>query len=611
MTDPQEGQRIILLVEDEPLIAAAEERVLLKHGFQVLTASSGERAIQTVRDNGNIDLILMDTDLGDGMDGTEAAKIITAERDIPVIFLSNNTQGDVVEETGEVSSYGYVVKDSGNAVLIASVKMALRLHDAHRELKKREQALKESRQHLAVAFNSSPIGISLTRLSDGLFFDVNEALLHSLGYERDEIIGNNPISIGIWADSENRARMVAALANPAGIQDFETTFRTKTGELREALVTAKVVDVAHEQYILGQIRDITERRRAEEKARSSEERLRGLFETSKDSILIINQETGQVLGANPAACSLYGYSSGEFLALKIADLSAEPEKAEAAVGRSPSDIPSRLHQRKDGSLFPVEVSESFFREGALRLKAAFVRDVTARRKTEEELFMANFGIKSSISAVGFADLDGRVTFVNDSFLRLWGYDRADEVVGQHITESATLGAQGAAEAARSGGVYVGEGRGKRKDGSSFPVQVAVSLVKNDEGRPICTMASFIDITEQKQAEEKLYTSQVQALGCHGACQNRLLGSRPDNHGIRLQRCLLCLIWHDRRARRRLPDGERGVCPTIFRPRGRACIRRGKGTAPGKQGRTGSPIPSRNTVLSAGTARCATLSPVCT
>ena len=171
--------------------------------------------------------------------------------------------------------------------------------------------------------------------------------------------------------------------------------------------------------------------------------------------------------------------------------------------------------------------------------------------------MANFGIKSSISAVGFADLDGRVTFVNDSFLRLWGYDRADEVVGQHITESATLGAQGAAEAARSGGVYVGEGRGKRKDGSSFPVQVAVSLVKNDEGRPICTMASFIDITEQKQAEEKLYTSST--LGCHGACQNRLLGSRPDNHGIRLQRCLLCLIWHDRRARaagwreRSMPD----------------------------------------------------------
>ena len=84
------------------------------------------------------------------------------------------------------------------------------------------------------------------------------------------------------------------------------------------------------------------------------------------------------------------------------------------------------------------------------------------------------------------------------------------MVGRHITEFATLGERGAAaKAVRSGGVYVGEGSGKRKNGSFFPMQVAVNPVKNDEGEPICTMASFIDTTEQKRAEEKLHAGQLQ------------------------------------------------------------------------------------------------------
>ena len=159
MTDLQDRQKTILLVEDEAVIAMAETRVLQKHGFQVLTASSGESAIEVVKNTGNIDLILMDINLGNGMDGTEAAEIIVAERDIPVIFLSNNTQREVVEKTDRVTSYGYVVKASGKAVLITSVNMAFRLHEAHLELKKREEALKESEERFATVFRLGPIGL--------------------------------------------------------------------------------------------------------------------------------------------------------------------------------------------------------------------------------------------------------------------------------------------------------------------------------------------------------------------------------------------------------------------------------------------------------------------
>ena len=104
-------------------------------------------------------------------------------------------------------------------------------------------------------------------------------------------------------------------------------------------------------------------------------------------------------------------------------------------------MPLRLHRKKDGTVFPVEISGGYFAEGDLRLHTAFIRDITDRKKVEEELLIASFGIKSSISAIRFADLDGRVTSVNDSFIRLWGYEGAHEVLGRHISELAMLGTE--------------------------------------------------------------------------------------------------------------------------------------------------------------------------
>ena len=260
-------------------------------------------------------------------------------------------------------------------------------------------------------------------------------------------------------------------------------------------------------------REIEEHKRTVEKLRSSEARFRNLFETSRDPILLLKQETGQILEANPAACQLYGYSQEELLALRATDISAEPEKTRAAVLQYVPHVPLRLHRRKDGTVFPVEITGGSFTEAGLRLYTAFIRDITERRKNEEQLLVANFGIQSAISAVGFADTKGTVTFVNDSFLRLWGYDRADEVLGRHISEFAMAGMdeEGIKEAL-SGAGHIGEGLARRKDGSPFDAQVTVSIVRTDEGDPLCIMASFIDITERKRAEADLRTGKLSSRG---------------------------------------------------------------------------------------------------
>lgn len=128
--------KTILLVEDEDLLVILQTEWLERLGFNVITVSSGEKAIEVTQTTPGIDLILMDINLGPGMDGLEAASTILKDHDIPVVFLSSHEGEEIVKRTREIASYGYVVKDGDMTALDASVKTALKLHEAHRVVKK-------------------------------------------------------------------------------------------------------------------------------------------------------------------------------------------------------------------------------------------------------------------------------------------------------------------------------------------------------------------------------------------------------------------------------------------------------------------------------------------
>ena len=123
------------------------------------------------------------------------------------------------------------------------------------------------------SFAPAPVGTSITRLSDGQFADINDAFLGLFGFTREELIGHNPLEMGMWANPEDRARMVEILQEQGRIQDFETQFRRKSGKIRDVLISAEVIEVAGQQYILGLTHDITERKRAKEEKEKLEAQL--------------------------------------------------------------------------------------------------------------------------------------------------------------------------------------------------------------------------------------------------------------------------------------------------------------------------------------------------
>ena len=121
----------------------------------------------------------------------------------------------------------------------------------------------------------------------------------------------------------------------------------------------------------------------------------------------------------------------------------------------------------------------------------------------------NSAIESSINAIAIADLHGTLTYVNPSFLRLWGYEDAQEVLGKQNVEfwQHKEKAKDVVKALYDEGTWIGELSAKRKDSSLFDVQLSASIVKNENDEPICMMASFLDITERKKAEEELKGSE--------------------------------------------------------------------------------------------------------
>jgi putative two-component system response regulator len=137
----EDKKKTILLVEDEAIIAMTERMALEKYGYAIIVANRGEKAIEIIKTNKEIDLVLMDNDLGEGLDGPETATTILQLRVLPIVFLSSHTDIEIVEKIEKITSYGYVVKDSGITILDASIKMAFKLFEAKAEVRKKNDEL--------------------------------------------------------------------------------------------------------------------------------------------------------------------------------------------------------------------------------------------------------------------------------------------------------------------------------------------------------------------------------------------------------------------------------------------------------------------------------------
>lgn len=379
------------------------------------------------------------------------------------------------------------------------------------ERKRAEEGLRRSEELFSKAFRASPDAYIISRLSDGMLLDVNDSFSGTTGYSRDEVVGRPIAELNkIWSDLNDRDHMVAILRAEGSVRDFEAPYWKKSGEMGIGLTSVELVQIGGEPCVLTICRDITERKRAGEALRESEERYRTLIEQAADGIFLSDIK-GNLIDVNEMGCAMLGYTRDEVLRLVIADVVEvrDPQTAqERAVDLASGKTLRAEHimYRKDGTAFPVEISSKLLPGGIYQ---AFARDITVRKQVEEALLKSEERFRQAFdhASIGMAlvSIEGGFTQVNRALCDFLGYSEAEllTIKFQEITHPDDLEAN--IEYARqllTGEIqfYHMEKRYFHKDDHIVWGRLSVTLVRDVTGEPRNFVSQIEDISQRKLAE---------------------------------------------------------------------------------------------------------------
>lgn len=254
------NKKKILLVEDSRLTALIAVKSLQSSGYDVETAATGEEAVQKASGASPPDLVLMDIELAGKMDGIEAARRILKTRDIPVVFLTANTSGEILEKIKEVKAYGFVLKGIDKAAMLSTIEMAIKLHEANSHAGMFERLFEKSLDELYI-FHPESLK----------FVAVNRAARNNLGYTSKELKTMTPLDLKPEFNLESFRKLLQPLLSGEQEQlSFTTIHRRKDGTHYPVEISLQLTDYRGEKFCLALVVDLTERRKMEDELKERE-----------------------------------------------------------------------------------------------------------------------------------------------------------------------------------------------------------------------------------------------------------------------------------------------------------------------------------------------------
>ncbi len=261
---------------------------------------------------------------------------------------------------------------------------------------------------------------------------------------------------------------------------------------------------------VGTLQDITERLLAEERLTD----LGRIFDTSLNELYIFKSDSLNFVQANQSALNNLGYSMEELKQLTPAEINPNisMEQLEQNLQALRSGEVEKLnyetsHIRKDGTPYEVELHLQYLEHVKTSVFLAVAMDITERRKSENELRKLSQSVEASSTSVIITDFDGLIEYVNPNFTETTGYQR-DEVIGKHIAilrsgETPERVFEELWKSIRAGGVWKGELRDRKKDGSLFWARVSISGIKDVNGKITHFISNQEDVTHEYVLSEQL------------------------------------------------------------------------------------------------------------
>ncbi|SDH43914.1 PAS domain S-box-containing protein/diguanylate cyclase (GGDEF) domain-containing protein [Pseudomonas benzenivorans] len=201
--------------------------------------------------------------------------------------------------TGLISAQAFQLADTPALVVI--------VRDIS-QLKATQQQLLISEEKFAKAFHASPDGLLISRVRDGLLIEVNDGFSRITGYSSSEAAHRSTLELGVWANPEDRARMIEQINLHGSVRDLSVPIRTRAGQIRLCELSAQLMPIGDEPCLLTIARDITERQLMQEKLQQAAT----VFESTAEGVMITDTRQ-RIVAVNRAFSEITGYSEAEAL----------------------------------------------------------------------------------------------------------------------------------------------------------------------------------------------------------------------------------------------------------------------------------------------------------
>jgi PAS domain S-box-containing protein len=445
--------------------------------------------------------------------------------------LINKKYSKNVSEKPDASTYELKGITKNNILIDLEVKVSKILWNGEQvyqgiyrditEKKKHEMELRESEEKFRKLAEKSLVGIYI--IQDNVFKYVNPKFTEIFGYSAQELIDiKGPADLTHPDDkakvNDNVASRLAGLTDSIAYS-FRGLRKDKTINYVDVFGTR--TRLGGKPAVIGTLVDITEKRKAEKALKESEEKYRKIIESANDAIVIADIETGNIIDINKQTEILTGHIKEELIGKSVLCLHPEEQREfyarlfnEAVVQNqqiSPEDV---FIRHKNGSIIPVEISNSRYTLNGRDIIQGIFRDLRERKKVEEEIRKLSRAVEQSPSAIVITDTEGRIEYVNPHFCKVTGYT-VKEVTGENprILKSGTTSDNEYKEMWKTisaGREWRGEFHNKKKSGDLYWEQASISPIRDDRGNITHYIAIKEDITDKKRMQEELLVAKEKA-----------------------------------------------------------------------------------------------------
>ncbi len=389
------------------------------------------------------------------------------------------------------------------------------------------QSRKQTQEKLRPAslYERSLIEASLDPLvtisAEGKITDVNKATEEATGLSRRQLIGSD--FSNYFTEPEKARTGYQQVFTEGFVKDYPLAIRHVSGKITDVLYNATVYrnEAGEIQGVFAAARDITERKRAEEKLLIASEYARSLIEASIDPLVTISAE-GKITDVNKATEEVTGSSREELIGSDFCDYFTEPDKARAGyelafIQGFVKDYPLAI-RHKSGKITDVLYNATVYRNqnGGVQGVFADARDITERKRAETRIREQAELLDKAHEAITVRDLENRVLFWNRGAQQLYGWS-AEEAIGRKANDllykEETVTSAEARRIALEKGEWSGELRQTTKDGKEIIVESHWTLMRTEDGKPNSILGINTDITERKKLQAQILRAQrMESIG---------------------------------------------------------------------------------------------------